>query len=209
MSARAVGIFGGTFAPIHTGHLCAARAFLDACALDELRIIPTYVPPHKQLQSPFSPTDRLAMTRLGVAECLPDARVVVDDYEIARGGVSYTYQTLAHFAAPERTLWLLCGTDMFLTLSEWKNPALIFACAHIAYVLREQEDAQTRARLAEATRRYEAEYGATIRAIPTAPIAISSTELRQTLARGEDSAYLPQSVKKYIRDHRFYTKEQA
>lgn len=209
MSARTIGIFGGTFAPIHAGHLLAARAFLDGCALDELHLIPTHLPPHKQLQSPFSAEDRLAMTRLAVAECLPDARVVVDDYEIARGGVSYTYQTLEHFAAPDRTLWLLCGTDMFLTLPEWKNPTRIFSLSNVAYVLRGQEDETTLMRLAEAARRYETEYGATVRAISTEPIAISSTQLREALARAQDCAYLPKSVKKYIRDHRFYTKEQA
>ncbi len=210
MSVERFGIFGGTFAPIHTGHLHAAQAFLNACDLDVLHVIPTNLPPHKQTQSVFSATDRLAMTRLAFAERLPDPRIVIDDYEIARGGVSYTAETLRHYAAPERELWLLCGTDMFLTLSAWRCPEVIFSLASIAYVLREQEEESTLARLAEATQRYEAEYGARIRAIRAEPIAISSTELRKALARGTvESVYLPQSVQNYIRENHLYHKEQA
>jgi len=210
MSVQRFGIFGGTFAPIHTGHLRAAQAFLEACKLDALHVIPTNLPPHKQAQTLFSPTDRLTMARLAFSEVLPDPRIVIDDYEIARGGVSYTYETLAHYAAPDRELWLFCGTDMFLTLSEWKHPEQIFARASIAYMLREAEDAATLSRIAQATQRYEAQFGARIRAIVSEPIAISSTALRAALARGEvESAYLPKSVQHYIQTHRFHLKEQA
>ncbi len=202
MQTEQFGIFGGTFAPIHTGHLTAAKAFLQGCNLDTLHIIPTNLPPHKQSPTLFDNAARLEMLRLVTAHELCDERIVIDDYEIQKGGISYTYQTLEHYAAPHRTLWFLCGTDMFLTLSQWKHPDIIFALANIAYVLRGAPDDALLQSLQQAEAHYRNAFGARIVALRTEPIAISSAELRTQLQAGQmPDAYLPQSVQQYLLSH--------
>ena len=128
------GIYGGTFAPVHNGHVAAARAFYDALGLDELLVIPAFLPPHKETEKGDDPAARLAMTRLAFEG--DPRRITVSGYEIEQQGTSYTYKTLEHFTAPDTRLTFLCGTDMFLTFDTWKHPEIIFALARIAHVRR-------------------------------------------------------------------------
>ncbi len=188
------GIFGGTFAPIHLGHIHAAKEFLSYCNLDELHIIPTFLAPHKEMPTALTAKQRLELLHLAFAECLPDKRIIIDDYELQKGGYSYTYETLQHFRSPKRELWFLCGTDMFLTLDAWREPQIIFDCANIAFLLRAQEDRARQALLDEKAQFYRDTYGARIVQIPCDIVDISSSELRTT----PDSAYLPRSVKAYL-----------
>jgi nicotinate-nucleotide adenylyltransferase len=133
MSAKRIGIYGGTFSPPHLGHRRAVEAFALAEQLDEIYVIPTFTPPHKQLQGDATPQQRMEMCRLAFAG-LP---VAVSDLEIRRGGKSYTVLTLEELKAPDNTLVLLCGTDMFLTIDSWYQAARIFELAEIVYVQRE------------------------------------------------------------------------
>ncbi len=206
MSKIKFGIFGGTFAPVHLGHIHAAREFLRFCQLDELHIIPTYKAPHKEMPQELDTPTRLALLRLAVAECLPDGRVVVDDYEIQKGDCSYTCETLSHFASPERELWFLCGTDMFLTLDAWKDPQTIFSLAKIAFLYRSERDADYQQLLDKKADLYREKYGATVVQIPTDAIEVSSTDLRADFSMMASSVYLPRSVKQYLKG---LTKEDA
>ncbi len=194
------GLFGGTFAPVHLGHIHAAKEFLSYCDLDELHIIPTYLAPHKEMPTMLTPVERLELLRLAKEECLCDRRVVIDDFEIRQGGFSYTYQTLQHFSHPDRELWFLCGTDMFLTLDQWKEPKTIFSLAKIAFLYRSDADASMQGALEEKARLYRERYGAQIVQIPTNAIDISSSELRADLQSEKNSVYLPASVKKYLNE---------
>ncbi len=204
MKTEQFGIFGGTFAPPHLGHFLAASAFLTQCPLDTLHLIPTGTPPHKPTVNGVSAQDRLEMLRLGAAEILCDPRVVIDDYEITQAGKSYTYLTLQHYTKPNRALWFLCGTDMFLSLDTWKHPEIIFSLAHIVYLQRETQNADLTKTLQEKTAFYQTHFSARITRLEAEPLEISSSQLR----KGKNfDAYLPKSVQQYITDHRLFSEE--
>ena len=118
-----IGIYGGTFNPPHLGHLAAARAAMDALGLDKLLLMPAATPPHKELP-PGSPpaADRLAMAEKLADALLMPKTVQVSTLEMDRPGPSYTADTVEqlHEREPESELWLLVGSDMFLTLHTWK-----------------------------------------------------------------------------------------
>ena len=140
-----IGIFGGTFNPPHLGHLAAARAAVDTLELDRLLIIPAATPPHKALpEDTPSRVDRLAMAKkLADALLMPD-RVEVSYIELDREGKSYTSVTLAQLREqyPDGELWLLMGTDMFLTLHQWHEPETILKLAGVCAFGRAQQDGE-------------------------------------------------------------------
>ena len=140
-----IGVYGGTFNPPHLGHVTAARAVFDLLRLDKLLLIPAGVPPHKVMPA-GSPTQdqRLEMTRLAAEQTGLDNKVEVLDIELRREGRSYTAETLAQLKEqyPEDELWLLMGTDMFLTLQAWKSPEKILELAGIAAFGRTEEDTE-------------------------------------------------------------------
>lgn len=198
-----VGIYGGTFAPIHNGHVYAANAFYDVLRLDTLLVIPTFLPPHKRAAAGDDPEERLAMTQLAFRD--NPRHIIVSDYEIRQGGTSYTHKTLAHFSSPDIRLTFLCGTDMFLTLDTWKHPERIFALARIAHVRREAIDAETEERIADLTAQYRLRYGGEVIHLDTPVVEISSTAIRTLCEQGGDiSAWVPAPVCDYIAAHRLY-----
>ena len=197
---RKVGIYGGTFSPPHIGHVEAARAFLRAVALDELIIIPTFTPPHKAYSGQVSADDRLGMCELAFSK-LP--KTSVSDLEIRRGGKSYTYLTLEELSSSDVELYLLCGTDMFITLDEWKNAERIFELAHICY-LRRENDLNTEALIEQKKAKYITEYSARITAISHEVIEVSSTELRDVVSSGRNSELIPKDVFEFIERRGLY-----
>ena len=201
-----LGIYGGTFSPIHMGHVKAAEAFLEAMALDQLLVIPTAVPPHKAEVAGADTSARLEMVRLAFAG--GDARLSVSDYEIGREGKSYTVYTLEHFAAPETTLYLLVGTDMFLTLDKWFRAEDIFRLADIV-LMRRETDAGMTGMLAETAAGYRARFGARIHEIDEPPLVVSSTELRERLRTGMPTdGLLPGAVADYIAKNKLYRSDE-
>ena len=200
-----IGIYGGTFGPVHFGHLRAAKAFLSACELDLLYLMPAGIPPHKALSGSDTPKDRLVMLELAFSDPLySDPKIRISDHELTRPGKSYTVLTLEHFRAENRKLYLLCGTDMFLTLSGWYRSADIFASAAIVCFLRGAEDTE-RPAVEETAERYRKRYNAEILLPPFEPLPLSSTEVRRAVAAGEPTdAMLPGSVRDYIDRHGLY-----
>ena len=201
-----IGIYGGTFNPPHLGHLAAARAAIAALDLDRLMLVPAAIPPHKELpEGTPPPADRLAMAgKLADALLLPKV-AEVDSLEMDRPGPSYTADTveLIHSREPEAQLWLLVGSDMFLTLHTWKEPERILKYASVCAFHRTQEDEA--ARFAGQKARLERDYGARVQLIPVPGLVeISSTRLRELLARGEGREYLHPSVYGYILLHGLY-----
>ena len=196
-----IGVYGGTFNPPHLGHVTAARAVFELLKLDLLLLVPDGQPPHKMLPpgSP-SPEQRLEMTRLAGEQLGLGERVRTLDLELKREGRSYTAETLRqlHQQYPEDELWLLMGTDMFLTLQAWREPGEILSLAGIAAFGRTEEDTEE---LFSVQRDY------LYRTYPQARIFtltipgvvdVSSTELRTMLARGEGGNLLPPAVYGYI-----------
>lgn len=201
-----IGVYGGTFDPPHWGHITAARAAMEQLGLDKLVLIPDRVPPHKALpEGSASPEQRLEMAALATAEL--GRRAEVSDWELRRDGPSYTSDTLAELRReyPEDTLWLLMGSDMFLSLQTWHAPEEIMALARIAPFSREAEDES--AAFAAQKARLEREYGAQICIVQNPEVReLSSTEVRAALAVGQGSNLLPPAVYGYVlREHLYGT----
>ena len=196
-----IGVYGGTFNPPHLGHLTAARAVFELLGLDLLLLIPAGLPPHKELPagSP-TPEQRLEMTRLAGEQLGLGDKVRTLDIELERGGRSFTSDTLAQLKAqyPDSELWLLMGTDMFLTLQAWHEPEKILSLAGIAAFGRTEEDTEE---LFSAQRNYLYQTYPQARIFTlTIPgvIDVSSTELREKLAKGEGGNLLAPAVYGYI-----------
>lgn len=126
------GIYGGTFNPIHLGHLHILQEFIRRLSLDRVLLIPTRIPPHKQAESLAEAEDRLEMCRLA-AEEITEAPVLLSRLELSREGKSYTAETLEELKRefPGDEFYLLMGEDMFLTVDRWYRPETIFALAKI------------------------------------------------------------------------------
>ena len=199
-----IGIYGGTFSPPHNGHIAAAKNFLREAELDRLLIMPSLISPHKPTAEDDVPARRIKMLQLAFAD---EPRISVSDYEINKGGVSYTYLTLQHFSGSGDTLCFLTGSDMFLTLDKWREPGVIFSLCEVWCMSRTGEDIDE---LLAKKSEYEQVYGAVCFICPDDAVVVSSTEVRQLLRRGEDvSGLLPQSVAEYIKDNDLYGAKNA
>ena len=196
-----IGIYGGTFSPPHNGHIQAARAFMEQMWLDFLYVIPTATPPHKEMEVAVSAEDRLAMCRAAFAGI---EGVYVSDMEIRRGGKSYTVDTLRELYGKDRRLFLLCGTDMVLTLDQWRSPEEIFKLSYPVYIRRDN-DRSLDDRIVEKIALYHQKYGKVVRRIVTEPIVVSSSDVRDAITDGRSiSKMVPSAVEKYIRDNHLY-----
>ena len=196
-----IGIYGGTFSPPHNGHLQAAKAFMEQMWLDFLYVIPAAIPPHKAMTQPISSRHRLEMCRLAFSNV---EGVYVSDMEIQRGGKSYTVDTLRELTAQDRRLFLLCGTDMMLTLDQWYCAEEIFRLCYPVYIRREK-DAILDQRIPKKIAEYQEKYGKVVRRIVTEPLEISSSQVRDHLKTGASvSDLIPAAVEKYITDNHLY-----
>ena len=196
-----LGIYGGTFSPPHNGHIAAAQAFVDAVKPDKLLIIPTNIPPHKESLGTADAADRLNMCSIAFSgiKCAE-----ISDMEIERGGRSYTYITLEELQSVSTDIYLLCGTDMLLTLDEWRNFERIFALATICYVRRET-DADIDHLISDKIRLYEQKYGARVIKIDHTVIEMSSSEIRDAISDGCDGeGMLNAEVVRYIKERGLY-----
>lgn len=201
-----IGIYGGTFNPPHLGHLAAARAAAGVLGLDRLVFVPAGIPPHKALPL-NTPTDeqRLEMTKIAADQLrMPDVTSVWD-VEVRRPGKSYTSDTLAAAREqwPDGELWLLMGTDMFLTLQTWHEPEVIMSLAGICAFGRSENDVEE---LFAPQREYLSRtYGAKIVTV-TIPdlVDVSSTRIRELVGEGRGQEYLPPAVYGYILREKLY-----
>ena len=196
-----IGIYGGTFNPLHTGHLEAARQAVTALNLDKLLLIPDRIAPHKEIpENSPTPQQRLEMLRIAVAG---DEKIEVSDIELKREGKSYTYQTILQLRQeqPDARLVLLMGTDMFLTFLDWKEPEVIMANAAIGVFYR-GEKGEREAILAQ-KQKLEA-MGAEIMLVDNEITNISSTQMRRLLAFHCAAPFLPEGVGEYIRANGLY-----
>lgn len=202
-SYKKIGLYGGTFSPPHKGHISAARNFALQEELDELLIIPAFLPPHKEISSEVSADARLQMCEIAFKDV---ERARVCDLEIIRQGKSYTYLTLlelsekykdAHFS-------LLCGTDMILSFDTWYHFEDIFKMADIVYMRRE-EDEEISLQLKKKIAQYREKYGAKIRELLGDVLEISSTQLRHSISKGENTSdFLTGETEEYIKKWNLY-----
>ena len=188
-----IGVYGGTFDPPHLGHMEAARAAAEALGLDKLLLIPAAVPPHKALPpDAVAPQARLAMAAMvadGVnLELKSPGLAEASAAEMDRTGKSYTADTLAQLREryPEDELWLLLGTDMFLSLQTWREPEKIISLARIAAFDRTEADSGG---MEGQARRLRERYGARVALVRLPRVMeISSTQVRELLVRNRVEA---------------------
>ncbi|MBQ8441436.1 MAG: nicotinate (nicotinamide) nucleotide adenylyltransferase [Clostridia bacterium] len=196
-----IGIYGGTFSPPHNGHVAAAKAFMEQMWLDFLYVIPAATPPHKEMEYPVSAKDRLAMCRLAFEGM---EGIYVSDLEINRGGKSYTVDTLRELSGEDRRLFLLCGTDMMLTLDQWRSPEEIFRLCYPVYIRRDNDRSLDQV-IIDKIAQYQRDYGKVVRRIVTDPIELSSGQVRKMMVEGADiSSLIPSKVENYIKDNHLY-----
>lgn len=199
-----VGIYGGTFAPIHNGHVASAKAFMEQMKLDCLFIIPAGIPPHKQIDFSDDAMHRLKMCELAFEDT---DGVIISDCEIRREGKSFTYDTLKGFERPDVRLFLMCGTDMVLTFDQWYKFEEIFKLCYPVYVRRENDPIIT-GRIVDKITEYYNKYGVMFRRIVTEPTELSSTQIRKMVAEGKDiSKLVPEKVADFISENRLYLSE--
>ena len=196
-----IGLFGGTFNPPHLGHTRLALDFYDCAAPDLLIVMPSFLPPHKA-PAAVSPAVRLAMTRLA---CLAlgerGVNYTVSDYEIVRGGKSFTIDTVNHLFAEYHVseLALCIGSDMLFSFESWKCADELM---HKCRLFTKERLPGERARLREFADKLTARYGADITVMPSDALEVSSTALRE----GENArdTLLDPRVRAFIEQNALY-----
>lgn len=185
MKPQSIGILGGTFNPIHAGHIRLARHVQETLQLDRVLIIPDRIPPHKEAVDLLPGRDRLELCRIA---CAPYPQLEVSDIELQREGNSYTVDTLTALREkyPKASLTLIAGSDMFLTIDTWKNSGKIFRLAQICTGARESPDIL---RLKEKKKELE-KLGAVCRILDLPVFEVSSTQIRKAVSLGAGRKYL-------------------
>lgn len=198
-----IGIFGGTFNPIHIGHTMLAEYCKKEIGLDRVILIPTYTPPHKSGNDLAPTMHRLKMCELAVLEC---DGFEVSDIEIQRMGKSYTFETLTSLknTYPNDEIFLIVGADMFLTLDKWKKTEIIFSKAKIAAVPRNSSDCDE---LSDFYNRKLRPMGANAVILPKPVLTVSSTFIRENINKPNlVKSLLCESVYEYIVKNNLYRK---
>ena len=182
-------IFGGSFDPPHLGHLLAAQDAYEWLSLDRIVLVPASTQPLKVGRAVAPAEERLAMVRLMVDS---DARFEVSPVEVERAGVSFTVDTLAHFAAafPAAERFLLVGADVLATFAQWREPERILALAQLVVLQRERESASALPAGLDAK---------TVLRLPTRRVDVSSTEIRERVRSGKSiRGFVTDSVAAHI-----------
>ena len=200
MAGKSLGILGGTFDPIHMGHLRMAEHVFQRMELESIVFIPAYVPPHK-LGQDFAPAqDRYAMTELAVAD---NPHFTVSDMELKRTGVSYTIDTIRqlHAQYEDRELNFIIGADSMAQLHTWHNIEEMLELTRFVAVWRPgYEDA-----MEELVRHLGEQAKERVLLLDTPVYDISSTEIRTRIRQGLGLAGLvPPAVERYIYEHGLY-----
>lgn len=209
-------MLGGTFDPVHLGHLRSAVELSEALSLDRVHLIPAKAPPLRG-EPRVAPEERLALLRLGIGDT---PGLVADDRELAREGPSFSADTLASLReelGPDARLVMALGHDAFLRLAEWHQPQRLFALAHLVVVDRPDYEAPLPVALRELIAGREREDAEELMARPAGGLlrvrlpsrmAISATELRRRLSTGRSVRYLlPEAVERHILAHGLYRRD--
>ncbi len=207
-----VGVFGGTFNPVHYGHLRSALELVERLQLEQLRLMPSASPPHRDAPE-CSAERRAAMVELAVSG---EPRLVCDAREMQRPGKSYTIDSLIELRGElgaQRGLCMVLGCDAVQDIATWHRWQELLDWAHIVIIARPGWQLPRAGELAQWLKTHQLESSELLRQRPCGgiaieelrPLAISSTEIRDLLASGRSARYLmPQSVLDYIQTHTLY-----
>jgi nicotinate-nucleotide adenylyltransferase len=217
---KRVGLLGGTFNPVHLGHLRAAEEIREVLTLDKVYFIPSSIPPHKDSEGIISPNDRLKMLELSIQG---NPFFEISDVELKRGGASYTIDTLKHFSStfPEFEFYFIVGNELFFEIDTWKDFKQLFELSNFTVITRPgfSEDFSSLIPLAvkDDFRYYKKEKDVTIylhksskalAIVQIEGIPVSSTQIRDILRDNKSIKYLvPAPVESYILSKKLYVKE--
>lgn len=197
-----IGIFGGTFDPIHLGHLVLAEQCREQCRLDEVWFVPARNPPHKTRTDITPPEQRVEMLEYAIAG---HERFRISKIELNRAGPSFTVETLQQFRdeSPERELFLLLGADSVHDLPTWREPQRILQLANVVAVNRGDRPGFQPEKLASHFSPAELQR---IQAVQIPGLDISSSDIRERVRAGRSVRYLaPRAVEVYIAERRLYS----
>jgi len=187
-----VGIFGGTFDPIHFGHLITAQSILEKRELEKIIFVPAYIAPHKVKYDYSNPLHRFNMTKLAI-DAYPNFDI--SDFEINHDDISYSYNTLVEFSKTYDEMELIIGFDNLITFDAWYKPDEILEIVELV-VMKRTYDKEIKK-----THKYYAE----AQFVDTPTIEISATEIRERVSKNLPIEYfVPHSVEEYIKEHKLY-----
>ncbi len=198
-----IGILGGSFHPIHNGHMDMARSARDTLGLDQVLLMVDRIPPHKELAQGATSEQRFRMVQLA---CEEEICFAASDWELNQNGTSYTALTLTHLKKthPEDDLYFIMGSDMLRSFTTWYHPEIVCEKAHLVCICRAGQNGGE----AEASAQVKELFGAQVTLLP--PVQeLSSTEIRNRLADGRPiSGLVPKAVEFYIYEQALYAGEQ-
>lgn len=225
-SAMRLGLFGGTFDPIHSGHLRSAEEVREACALDEVCLVPCGAPSHRSGRPGAAAHHRLEMVRLAVAD---NPGLSVSDLEVTRPGASYSIDTVRHFLAGLAhgdELYLILGLDAFLLIGSWKDWRELLTLTHVVVTSRpgfgddlpyENIPVVVREAFCYAPLDFQGtvrsgfrnEFGKEILFTRLTDFFVSASAIRELLGKGKSIRYLvPSEVQRYVKDQHLYHERQ-
>ena len=197
---ESIAIFGGTFNPIHNGHINLSIQIKKELLIDRIIVMPTKIPPHKRIDELASDTDRLKMCRLAIQGL---EGFEVSDYEINKGDVSYSVNTIRYFKDqyPEAKLYFIMGSDMFLSIKTWYCFEEILSLATIITASRQKGDLEKINKFVTSLKKFNAK----VVILSIQPYEISSSHIRNSIKSRKDfTCYLPKTVVQYISNNNLY-----
>lgn len=201
MTKKRVGILGGTFDPIHNGHLVLAQTAGEQYSLDEVWIMPAKTPPHKSDHRITDASHRIEMTRLAIAD---NPLFHLSLFEMEREGYTYTCETLQllHEEYPENEFYFIMGADSIFEFDKWRNPGNIASLCVILVANRSEDPDRA---LLDRIAAIQKEYRGDVRLLQIPALEIASHTLRRMAASGASIRYYtPDAVVRYIGEHRLY-----
>ena len=197
-------VMGGTFNPIHMGHLLLAENARDSFGLDEILFIPSGRSYMKREAEVLDRHGRYEMTRLAIED---NPAFSISDIEVKREGNTYTCDTLSQLKEqePETEFYFIVGADSLFSMETWRKPESIFSSCTVLAAVRDDKDSE---KLQEQIACLEEKFGAHIHQITFKEIDISSTDIRMRLANGQSIRYMvPDKVISYIEEHHLYRED--
>lgn len=199
---KKIGILGGTFDPVHYGHIALAEDAVREAGLHEVVMIPARIQPFKQDREYASGEDRFNMLALAAGK---DDHITVSKYELQQESISYTYLTLRHmqeFFGKDTRLYFITGTDSFLKIDTWMNAEELLT--NYSYIIGTRPGYR-QDEYREALRKITSAYGTEVISMNKTELDISATQIRQMVAEGRPiNDLVPPEVERYIREHGLY-----
>lgn len=203
MNYKKIGVFGGSFDPVHYGHVYLAKEAVTALSLDKLFVIPTKLQPFKLDKVPASGQDRCNMLELAFSEFKDEIPYEISDLELKKEGISYTIETLNAIKDryPTAEIFFIQGTDTFIQIKKWKSSEELLKNFSFAIGLR---PGYRNEELFDCIAEIKRDYGTNVVLLNNKQINISATDIRLSGSRNFNGKFVSEKVERYIRDNGLY-----